>query len=153
MNAFKNQHTFEAYSGRVEASIIDESDCLVAFSAQIGHKSTTMGVIDPQLQALVKVEDLHQTQELYILNTDADDIPGRMDTYMRRVAKLLFAQEASPFMKATLGLASELCEGLLDQRVSLQSSHPSLLSEHTDKLAGCVARVGPTALDCLAHSG
>ena len=46
--------------------------------------------------------------ELRLLDGDSDDLPAKLDSYMKRMAPTFYAQEPSEFMNPTLSLASEL---------------------------------------------
>lgn len=118
MNATKGQATFEHYLGRIEATHFDDSPFFANFTGSIGHKVNS-STIDPQLQALV--EDGHfsgSTQEMYLLDNDGDDLPGKVEVYIKRMAPSFIGEERSMFMKQTLTLASQLA---LDKTVTPQS--------------------------------
>lgn len=110
MNAIKNQVNFEHFTGRLEAAHFDDSAFSVTFNALIGHKPA-ISSIDPQLQALVEDGQFQgPTQELYLLDNDGDDLPGKLELYIKRMATNFYEQEPSPFMRPTLMLASEMCQ-------------------------------------------
>lgn len=102
--------TFEHYPGRIEATHFDENSVYVTFGALIGHQ-TSITALDPQLQGLADDGQFQRpTQELYILDNDADDLPGKLEMYMKKMAPTFYDRELSEFMKPTLTLASELCQ-------------------------------------------
>ena len=102
------QSKFESYVGRVEAAHFDDSPFCVTFSALIGQKSG-ISSIDPQLQALVEDGQFQgSTHDLYMLDGDTDDLPGRCETYIRRLQTIFIEKETSPIIKTTLSLAARL---------------------------------------------
>jgi hypothetical protein len=110
VNSIKNQLNFEHYVGRVEATHFEDSSVFVTFSALVGHKPV-MSALDPQLQALVEDGQFQgPTQEVYVLDSDTDDLPGKLEVYDKKMASTFYEHEASPFMKATLNLAAELAQ-------------------------------------------
>jgi hypothetical protein len=126
VNALKNQVNFEHFTGRIEAAHFDDSAFFVTFVAQIGYKPA-ISAIDPQLQALVEDSQFQgPTQELYLLDNDGDDLPGKLELYIKRMAASFYEQEPSPFMRPTLMLASEMCQ-----------------SKKVSQLVACVSRFPP----------
>jgi hypothetical protein len=116
VSSIKNTVTFEHYSGRVEATHFDESSVYVTFGALVGHQASVTA-LDPQLQGLADDGQFQRsTQELYILDNDADDLPGKLEIYMKKMAPIFYDRELSDFMKPTLTLASELSQS---KKVSL----------------------------------
>ena len=102
--------TFEHYPGRIEATHFDDSSVYVTFGALIGHQNS-ITALDPQLQGLADDGQFQRsTQELYILDNDADDLPGKLEMYIKKMAQTFFDRELSGFMKSTLTLASELSQ-------------------------------------------
>lgn len=90
VNSIKNQINFEHYAGRVEATHFEESAVYVTFSALVGHKPV-ISTLDPQLQALVEDGQFQgPTQELYLLDSDADDLPGKLEMYIKKMASTFY---------------------------------------------------------------
>lgn len=111
------QTKFENYVGRVEAAHFDDSPFYVTFGALIGQKAG-MSPIDPQLQALVEDGQFQgSTQDMYMLDGDGDDLPGKCDLYIKRLQPVFIENENSPFMKSTLTMAAHLAQ---EKKVSLQ---------------------------------
>ncbi len=46
--------------------------------------------------------------DLRLLDGDVDDLPGKLEKYMKKMAPTFYAQELSHFMNSTLNLALEL---------------------------------------------
>lgn len=67
-----------------------------------------MSALDPQLSGLGDDQFSGPSQEIYLLDTDADDIPTKLEMYIKKTAPYFIERETSTFMKATLQLASEL---------------------------------------------
>lgn len=88
----------------------------VTISGLHGHR-TSVSALDPQLQGLGEDQFSGPSQELYLLDSDADDIPSKLEMYIKKTASLFFERETSPFMKPTMVLASELA---LSQKVCSQ---------------------------------
>lgn len=111
MNATKGQCPFEHYLGRIEATHFDDSLFFATFTGSLGHKAN-LSTIDPQLQALVEDPQFSgSTQEqLYMLDNDGDDLPGKVEVYIKRMASSFIEEERSHFMKQTLALASQLAQ-------------------------------------------
>lgn len=104
------QVKYEIFVGRVEAAHFDDSPFYVTFSALIGQKAG-MSPIDPQLQALVDDGQFQgSTQEMYMLDGDTDDLPGKCELYIKRLQPVLIENEISPIIKATLTLAAQLAD-------------------------------------------
>lgn len=89
VNYAKSQARVEDYVGRIEATHDVESNVSITLSALRGHPN------QDQLDVI-------------ILNDVGDDVPGKLDQYLKRMTSTIYAQEPSPFMRATLGMAAEL---------------------------------------------
>lgn len=101
----KSHFQFQHYPGCIEVTH-DETSCVyITFSALEGHK----GLADHSFAGL---DDFSSTQngeiDLRLLDGDSDDLPGKLESYMKKMAPAFYAQEPSPFMNPTLSLASEL---------------------------------------------
>ncbi|KAJ5767085.1 uncharacterized protein N7511_004701 [Penicillium nucicola] len=106
-NSIKNQVKFEHYSGRIEVTHFEESNSYMTFSGLQGHRAS-VSALDPQLQGLGDDQFSSPTQEVYLLDADADDIPSKLELYIKKNAHLFYERETSPFMKPTLMLAAEI---------------------------------------------
>jgi hypothetical protein len=109
-NSIKNQIKFEHYSGRIEVTHFEESNSFMTFSGLQGHR-TSVSALDPQLQALGDDQFAGPSQEVYLLDADSDDIPSKLEMYIKKNASYFYERETSPFMKPTLLLAAELNQG------------------------------------------
>ncbi|KAJ5926632.1 hypothetical protein N7516_008405 [Penicillium verrucosum] len=112
-NSIKNQIKFEPYSGRIEVTHFEESNSFMTFSGLQGHR-TSVSALDPQLQALGDDQFSGPSQEVYLLDADSDDIPAKLEMYIKKNASYFYERETSPFMKPTLLLAAELSQGKKD---------------------------------------
>lgn len=79
----------------------------VTISGLHGHR-TSVSTLDPQLQGLGDDQFSGPSQEVYLLDSDADDIPSKLEMYIKKTASFFFERETSPFMKHTMILANEL---------------------------------------------
>lgn len=101
----KSHVQFQHYPGCIEVTH-DETSCVyITFSALEGHK----GLADHSFGGLDNVNST-QSEEvgLQLLDGDSDDLPGKLESYMKKMAPTFYAQEPSQFMNPTLSLASEL---------------------------------------------
>lgn len=74
----------------------------------MGHKPTVTA-LDPQLQELAEDGQFQTaTQEVYVLDGDMDDLPGKLEMYIKKMASVFYDRERSDFIKPTLGIAAEL---------------------------------------------
>lgn len=106
----KNHVNFEHYAGRIEVTHFEESSVFVTFSGLQGHKPP-VSTLDPQLQGLGEDGHFHAPpQELYLLDGDADDLPGKLEMYVKKMGPYFYERETSTFMKPTLNLAAELSQ-------------------------------------------
>ena len=78
-----------------------------------------MSTLDPQLQGLGDDPQFQgPLHELYLLDSDADDLPGKIEMYIKKTAPFFYARETSEIIKHTLLLASELSQ---QKKVSISS--------------------------------
>lgn len=108
-SAIRNQVKFEHYAGRLEVTHLEESMVYVTFSGVQGHRAS-VSALDPQLQGLGEDQFSGPPQEIYLLDSDADDVPSKLEMYIKKTAPFFIEREASIFMKSTLQLASELSQ-------------------------------------------
>jgi hypothetical protein len=101
---------FEIFVGRVEAAHFDDTPFFVTFGTLVGQKAG-LSPIDPQLQALVEDGQFQgSTQDLYMLDSDADDLLGKSEVYIKKLQPTFIENEPSPPIKSTLTLAAHLAE-------------------------------------------
>lgn len=106
----QTQTKYESFVGRVEAAHFDDGPLYVTFGALIGQKAG-MSPIDPQLQALVEDGQFQgSTQDMYMLDGDSDDLPGKCEIYIKRLQSTFIENETSPIIKSTLKLAARLAD-------------------------------------------
>ncbi|KAJ5135807.1 uncharacterized protein N7515_005085 [Penicillium bovifimosum] len=106
-NSIKNQIKFEHYSGRIEVTHFEESNSFMTFAGLQGHRAS-VSALDPQLQALGDDQFSGPSQEVYLLDADSDDIPSKLEQYIKKNASYFYERETSTFMKPTLLLAAEI---------------------------------------------
>lgn len=82
----------------------------LTFPGLQGHKASA-STLDPQLQALGDETQFQgPLQDVYLLDTDQDDIPAKIEIYIKKIAPFFYEREASDVMRPTLMLASELAQ-------------------------------------------
>lgn len=130
-SAIKNQIKFEHYAGRIEVTHLEESMVYVTFSGIHGHRAS-VSALDPQLQGLGDDHFSGPSQEIYLLDSDADDVPSKLEMYIKKTAPFFIERETSLFMKSTLQLASELSQSKKVRRSSTAAlQHCSTDSKNT----------------------
>ncbi|KAI9835091.1 MAG: hypothetical protein M1837_003967 [Sclerophora amabilis] len=103
VNGARSQAQFHNLPGRIEATHYEDSTVFVAFSALEGRRH----LVDGNLH-LNGNDFLADFQELRLLDGETDDLPGKMELYMKKMAPTFFDRELSPFMKTTLSIVSDL---------------------------------------------
>lgn len=106
-SAIKNQVKLEHYAGRIEVTHLEESMVYLTISGLHGHRAS-VSALDPQLQGLGDDQFSGPSQEIYLLDSDADDIPSKLEMYIKKTASFFIERERSLFVKSTLMLAAEL---------------------------------------------
>ena len=110
MSNIKSQVKFDHYAGRIEVTHFEESMIFVTFSALQGHKAS-VSTLDPQLQGLGDDPQFQgPLQEVYLLDSDADDVSGKLEMYIKKAAPFFYDREPCEVVKSTLMLAAELSE-------------------------------------------
>lgn len=136
VGSIKNQVKFEHYAGRIEVTHFEESMIFVTFSALQGHKAS-VAALDPQLQGLGDDPQFQgPLQEMYLLDGDADDLPGKLEMYMKKAAPFFYEREASQVMKGTLMLGAELSD---EKKVRLRL-HDEVCCDGSINYSGSSAR-------------
>ena len=108
VSSIKSQIKFEHYAGRIEVTHFEESMIFVTFSGLHGHKAS-VSALDPQLQGLGDDPQFQgPLQEIFLLDSDSDDLSGKLEMYIKKAAPPFYEREYSEVMKSTLMLASEL---------------------------------------------
>ena len=102
VNRAKSQMPFRSSPYQIEASHYPETSIFATFSALIGHDIPVEGNIDPGLSGDFS------TSTLRILDNDNDDLPMKLEAYMKRMSSVFFDREPSHFMHVTLNTAVQL---------------------------------------------
>lgn len=108
LNRVKSRVQFAHYPGRVEVTHYKDPGIVMTFSALEGHTNNTS--LDPLLPGLTEDGQYQDTGELRLLDGDTDDLPGKLELYMKKMAPTFYDREQSEFMKPTLSVASKLSE-------------------------------------------
>ncbi|KAJ5370455.1 uncharacterized protein N7496_006547 [Penicillium cataractarum] len=153
-NSIKNQVKFEHYAGRIEVTHHEESLVYVTISGLQGHRAS-VSALDPQLQGLGDDQFSAPAQEIYLLDSDADDIPSKLELYIKKTATFFFEREESNFMKSTLLLASELAQAkkdtLLERAVDLWVATHILVDNELTWKTFCNPTLPPTSMHSLSQ--
>ena len=102
VNATKSRALFRSSPHQIEASHYPETTVYATFNGLEGQVIPVEGNIDPGLSGDFS------TNTLRILDSDNDDLPMKLEAYMKRISGVFFAREPSHFMNATLILAQQL---------------------------------------------
>ncbi|KAJ5091855.1 hypothetical protein NUU61_006725 [Penicillium alfredii] len=153
-NSIKNQVKFEHYAGRIEVTHFEESNVFLTFSGLQGHRAS-VSALDPQLQSLGDDQFSGPSQEIYLLDSDADDLPGKMDMYIKKIAPFFFERETSAFMKPTLLLASEISQAkkdsLLERTLELWVATHILVDTELGWKTYCNPTLPPASMHALSQ--
>ncbi|KAI9786506.1 MAG: hypothetical protein M1835_003048 [Candelina submexicana] len=99
----KSEVRFQQSSGRIEATHYYDLSIFITFNALEGRRSST----DSQGEiGQMNLED--ESQNLNLLDSDVDDLPGKLEQYMKKLAATFYDREPSSFMRHTLSLVKEL---------------------------------------------
>jgi len=111
VNSVKNQVQFEHSPGRIEVMHFVDNPTFITFSVLDGHKPITP-TLDPRLPISGSNAQFPgvQTQDIHLLDGDADELTTKLESYMRKMAPHFFESEPSDFMRPTLTLAWDLCQ-------------------------------------------
>ncbi|BCR97434.1 uncharacterized protein AKAW2_30753S [Aspergillus luchuensis] len=155
VSGIRNQIKFEHYAGRIEVTHFEESMVYVTFSGLQGHKAPA-STLDPQLQALGDETQFQgPLHELYLLDSDADDLPGKIEMYIKKTAPFFYEREASDFMRPTLLLAAELSQQkkdvLLERVLELWIATHILADGELQWKTFCNPTLPPTSMHSLAQ--
>ncbi|PYI12588.1 hypothetical protein BO78DRAFT_392433 [Aspergillus sclerotiicarbonarius CBS 121057] len=155
VSGIRNQIKFEHYAGRIEVTHFEESMVYVTFSGLQGHKASA-STLDPQLQALGDDSQFQgPLHELYLLDSDADDLPGKIEMYIKKTAPFFYERETSDFMRPTLMLAAELSQQkkdlLLERVLELWIATHILADGELQWKTYCNPTLPPTSMHSLAQ--
>jgi hypothetical protein len=102
VNRAKNQILFRLSLHQIEASHYPETNVFAAFNALAGQEDPVEGNIDPGLSGDFS------TNTVRMLDSDIDDLPMKLEAYMKRISSVFFDREPSHFMHVTLNTALQL---------------------------------------------
>ncbi|KAL2061810.1 hypothetical protein VTL71DRAFT_7188 [Oculimacula yallundae] len=113
----KTHITFQPSPNQIEASHYPETPVFATFNALEGQPTPIQGNIDPILNGEFGINTLH------VLDHENDDLPLKLEAYMKRIANVFIEREASHFMNVTLNTAQRLAieDTLLGQALELWS--------------------------------
>ncbi|CBF87888.1 hypothetical protein AN1232.2 [Aspergillus nidulans FGSC A4] len=95
VSSIRNQVKFEIFAGRIEVTHFEESMVFVTLAGQQGHKPSA-STLDPQLQGLGDETQFQgPLQEIYLLDNDMDDVPGKIEMYIKKAGPFFYEREAS----------------------------------------------------------
>ncbi|TAQ90238.1 hypothetical protein B7494_g1409 [Chlorociboria aeruginascens] len=100
-SAIQDQVAFHCSSHNIEASHYPETTVFAELRALSGQRSSNEGKIDPGLTGDGNVT-------LRILDHENDDLPMKLEAYIKRMMPIFFEREPSHFMNFTLGTAYTL---------------------------------------------
>ncbi|KAL4997142.1 hypothetical protein BDV10DRAFT_97290 [Aspergillus recurvatus] len=110
VSSIRNQVKFDIFAGRIEVTHFEESMVFVTLAGQQGHKASA-STLDPQLQGLGDETQFQgPLQEVYLLDNDMDDVPGKVEMYIKKAGPFFYEREASDVVRPTLMLAAELAQ-------------------------------------------
>ncbi|KAI9722358.1 MAG: hypothetical protein M1812_001830 [Candelaria pacifica] len=105
----KSQVQFQQASGRIEATHYYDLSIFITFSALEGQRPSTESLGE---NGQLSLED--ESRDLNLLDSDVDDLPGKLEQYMKKLAATFYDREPSSFMRPTLSLARELSVQKMD---------------------------------------
>jgi hypothetical protein len=108
----KGQVAFQNTPHYIEASHFPETTVYATFNSLEGHAIPVEGNIDPGLSGDFT------TDTLKILDNDNDDLPMKLEAYMKRMSNVFFEREPSHFMHITLNTAQNFAIEKQDQLLS-----------------------------------
>lgn len=119
-----------------------------------GHRAS-VSALDPQLQGLGDDQFSAPAQEIYLLDSDNDDIPSKLEVYIKKTGPFLIEREGSLIMKSTLLLASELGQAkkdtLLERAVDLWVATHILVDNELTWKTFCNPTLPPTSMHSLSQ--
>ncbi|KAI9819903.1 MAG: hypothetical protein M1827_006473 [Pycnora praestabilis] len=104
INQAKNRVHFQSFQGRIEVTHYLDSCTFITFSALEGRKPGR----DIGRARDYDLGDSLQDEDLRLLDYEVDDLPAKLEQYMKKMAPTFHEREPSNFMKPTLKLAAEL---------------------------------------------
>lgn len=102
VNAFKNQAQFRKSPHLIEASHYPETTVFATINALEGQNMSLGSHMDPGLSRDFNMNTFR------ILDNETDDLPVKMEAYMKRMMSVFFEREQSDFMRVTLATAFDI---------------------------------------------
>jgi hypothetical protein len=106
INAMKTQMKFHNSPRQILVSHYPETTIFATFNALEGGDPHASANIDPSLG--LNAENVAHSSIIRILDNDTDDIPLKIDVYVKRISPFLYERQKSHFMKVTLSTAMEM---------------------------------------------
>lgn len=106
VNAIKSQVKFHPSPNQIEASHYPETTIYATFNSLVGQDVPSEKNIDPSLDIGLEFPGPPVTHR--ILDNDNDDLPMKIEAYMKRMSSVFYEKEQSHFMNITLSTAVEL---------------------------------------------
>lgn len=106
VQAARGKINFQHSSNQIEASHYPETTVFATFRALEGLEALQEHNIDPSLGLNTGYEAGPTSRR--ILDNDNDDLPTKIEAYMKRMSSVFFEKEPSHFMNVTLSTAVEL---------------------------------------------
>lgn len=97
----------------IECSHFPQTTVYATFNAREGRPITSVGNIDPGLDANFNINSVKW------LDHERDDLPVKLEAYMKRMSNVFFENESSDFMRITLTIAQALAVEKDDALLSL----------------------------------
>lgn len=104
VNSAKTQVPFRESPCQIEASHYPENSVFATFNALEGQELSLDGNIDPGLNGNFNIN----MNTIRILDIDNDDVPSKLEAYMKRTMSVFFENEPSQFMRGTLSTAYDI---------------------------------------------
>ncbi|KUJ10345.1 uncharacterized protein LY89DRAFT_710683 [Mollisia scopiformis] len=118
-NRVKNLVSFRQSANSIEASQYPAEGIFATFNALYGQQMQTERNVDPDLGAAFNPSIIR------ILDENNDDLPSKLEAYMKRISPVFYANEQSHFMRVTLATAHALAmqkeDALLSRALELWS--------------------------------
>ncbi|KAI1825528.1 hypothetical protein F4861DRAFT_537990 [Xylaria intraflava] len=105
INGYKTSYHLENTGTVVEASHFYETGHMVAFQVLQGYHKEADGR-DPKIEPRVPI---------VLLDNDKEDVPGKVEIYMRRMLPEYIAHEPSPYVRVTLEIADQIAKDTNDE--------------------------------------
>lgn len=106
IQAFKSKVNLTPSRNQIEASHYPETTIYATFKALEGQEILPEQNIDPSLDLGADFQS--GTAHHRILDNDGDDLPIKIEAYMKRMSAIFFEKEPSHFMNVTLNTAHQL---------------------------------------------